>query len=146
MSGIVQILLECFSVNINYYILVDGDVGSIEMLFGYFGLEVENVDVIEVVDCVCDVDDLGIIFEGGQIVSNIYFNFCVNCVGDFNVSGFFIERLVWFSFVVFIFGYVLIEGLVDNIYKLLDMQLVLFELIGIDCSGLLCELGSQYDD
>lgn len=146
MSGSVQTLLECPSANTNYYILVDGDAGSTETLFGHFGLEVENVDVTEAADRVCDADDLGTIPEGGQIVSNNYSNFCANRITDPNVSSFSIERSVWFSFVAPSSGHVLIEGIGDNTYKALDVQLALFESTGTDCAGPLREVGSQYDD
>lgn len=146
MSGSVQTLLECPSANTNYYILVDGDAGSTETLFGHFGLEVENVDVQEAANRVCDADDLGTIPEGGQIATGNYSNFCANRIGDPNVSSFSIERSVWFSFVAPSSGHVLIEGFGDNTYKALDVQLALFESTGTDCSGPLRELGSQYDD
>lgn len=146
MSGSVQTLLECPSANTNYYILVDGDAGSTETLFGHFGLEVENVDVREAANRACDADDLGTIPEGGQIETGNYSNFCANRIGDPNVSGFSIERSVWFSFVAPSSGHVLIDGIGDNTYKPLDVQLALFESTSTDCSGPLREVGSQYDD
>lgn len=146
MSGSVQTLLECPSANTNYYILVDGDAGSTETLFGHFGLEVENVDVREAANRVCDADHLGTIPEGGQISSGNYSNFCANRIGDPNVSGFSIERSVWFSFVAPSSGHLIIEGIPDDTYKGLDVQLALFESTGTDCSGPLREVGSQYDD
>ncbi|MBX2873694.1 MAG: gliding motility-associated C-terminal domain-containing protein [Saprospiraceae bacterium] len=146
MSGSVQTLLECPTANTNYYILVDGDAGSTETLFGHFGLEVENVDVQEAANRVCDADDLGAIPEGGQISTSNYSNFCAHRIGDPNVSGFTIERSVWFSFVAPSSGHVIIEGMGDDTYKALDVQLALFESTGSDCSGPLREIGSQYDD
>lgn len=145
MSGSVQTLLECPSANTNYYILVDGDAGSTETLFGHFGLEVENVDVTEAPDRVCDAEDLGVVPEGGELVSGTYSNFCANRITDPNVSSFTIERSVWFSFVAPSSGHVEIEGFGDPTYKALDVQLALFESTGADCAGPLRELGSQYD-
>ncbi|NRB50805.1 MAG: gliding motility-associated C-terminal domain-containing protein [Saprospiraceae bacterium] len=146
MSGSVQTLLECPAANTNYYILVDGDAGSTETLFGHFGLEVENVDVREAANRVCDADHLGTIPEGGQLSSGTYSNFCANRIGDPNVSGFSIERSVWFSFVAPSSGHVTVAGLSDDTYKGLDVQLALFESTGTDCTGPLREVGSQYDD
>lgn len=145
MSGRVQTLLECPVPNTNYYILVDGDAGSTETLFGHFGLEVENVDVTEAPNRACDAEDLGVVPEGGMLTSGTYSNFCANRIGDPNVSSFTIERSVWFSFVAPPSGHVLIEGFGDDTYKALDVQLAVFESTGADCGGPLRELGSQYD-
>lgn len=145
MSGSVQTLLECPSANTNYYILVDGDAGSTETLFGHFGLEVENVDVTEAADRVCDAPDLGVVPEGGALVSGTYSNFCANRITDPSVSNFTIERSVWFSFVAPSSGHVIIDGVGDPTYKALDVQLALFESSGTGCSGPFREVGSQYD-
>ncbi|MEZ5043427.1 MAG: gliding motility-associated C-terminal domain-containing protein [Saprospiraceae bacterium] len=144
-SGFIRALLRCPSPNTNYYVLIDGDARSLETLYGHFGIQVENVDVTEAGNRVCDFEDLGQVPEGGQILSERFSNFCADRVGDPNTSSFTSEKSVWFSFVAPPSGHVRIDGRSDAAYKPLDIQLALFQSSTGQCGGLLSEVASQYD-
>lgn len=145
-SGYIRTLLECPTPNTNYYILIDGDAGSLETLFGHFGIQIENVEVTEAANRICDASDLGTITENGEITTARFSNFCANRIADPTNSSFTIEKSVWFSFVAPASGHILVEGISDATYKPLDMQLALYESSDGSCNGFLNEVASQYDD
>lgn len=136
--------LLCLLFNINYYILVDG-LNQVGDFGGVFGLQVWDVGVLEGGDLCCDVMDLGVVLEGGSVsMMGQVFNFCVDDVQDLFLFIFVSQYLVWFSFVVLLLGYVIIEGILDMIEELLGVQLVFYCFFNNICIGFFSYVISQY--
>lgn len=141
-----RVKANCLEPNTTYYLLVDGDPGSIgENGTGIFGLQLDAIGVVEGGDLRCDAEDLGTVPEGGSVqTSGPRANYCASNSDDPFVQAFSSQKSVWFSFVPPPSGHVLIQGVSDLEVDPIGVQLALYRSFNGTCSGFFSHLSSSF--
>jgi gliding motility-associated-like protein len=130
-----NVLLVCPQPNTTYYVMVDGSTAGPGQGEGYYGIEINALDVQRGGDLRCDAENLGAVPPGGSLTSGLRTNSCATSPGDPTVPAFLVQKGVWFAFNPPPTGHVLIEATSDTQYDPIGLQLALFTSSDNTCSG-----------
>lgn len=141
-----RVKANCLEPNTTYYLLVDGDPGSVaEHGRGIFGLQLDAIGVVEGGDLRCDAEFLGIVPEGGSVETpGPRANYCATNSDDPFVQAFSSQKSVWFSFVPPPSGHVYIQGVSDLETDPIGVQLALYRSFNNTCGGFFSHITSSF--
>ncbi|MBK6905265.1 MAG: gliding motility-associated C-terminal domain-containing protein [Saprospirales bacterium] len=135
--------VNCLQPNTTYFVLVDGTADTQPELWGYFGLSIEVLDVLNAGDIRCTATPMGPIPDGGSVVTGLYTNICATSAGDPNPSTFFGDKPVWFTFQPPASGHVLIQA-TSNPLDAINIQMALYRSSNNACNGVFTEIDISY--
>lgn len=143
-----RLLLMCPKPNTTYYILVDGANTSPGGIAGTFGLAVYQPDIKEGADVICDAPFVGAVPESGVLeIEGQWSNFCATGTGDPSTAAFSTQVGVWFEFEAPSSGHVLVEGIGEEAFFPLGIQLGVIGTVDGKCDHPeLMEFASKYDN
>lgn len=139
-------IFSCLKPSTTYFVLVDGvyiTPTNLTEVEGWFGLGVEQLDVVAGSEFRCTAGDLGNVPLGGSVNSGLVTNVCsMNSEAATN-STFGVQKSVWFTFTPPSTGHVFVQGASSSLDPI-GIQMAIYESSNGGCTGNMVEIASQY--